>query len=176
MASKTILSLPPVGSSKAKATHRFEEISQKIYETVAGKRADAAKEHPMKVSREAYAHFRQRAYKLLSYYVDNEFQEAFRWLLEMYGKAPKRSRGSVKENDFHLGLLAMTASAGQFMHQNKLRDLAARMKEAYEGGVAEAEFDKYVSQARRKARCDRVLVSEEVGLAIQQRNLTSARY
>jgi hypothetical protein len=166
--------LPPSGSSIAMVTYRFEEITCRIHATVERKKAAAPEEYRLSAPLEAYAHFRSRAFELLSYYVDNGFQAAFRHLLEMHGERPRRSRGSVRGNDFYLGLLAMTAAAGQFMHRNKLRDLAALMQRAHIEGIAPAEFDEFVPRARKTALNDRVVVTSERGRAIRQSSMTPA--
>lgn len=165
--------LPPAGSSIAMVTHRLEEIACAIQNTVQRKKA-AAEEKRLSVPLEAYAHFRLRAFELLAYYVDNEFQAAFGLLLEMHGERPKRLRGSVRSNKFYLGLLAMTAAAGHFMHRNKLRDLAAIMQQAHIDGIAPPQFNQFVSQARKGARNERVVVTAERGRAIRQNSMTSA--
>lgn len=174
MMSERNLALPPAGSSIAMVTHRLEEIACAIHATVQRKKAAAAEEDRLRVPVDAYEHFRRQAFKLLAYYVDNGFPAAFQWLLQMHGKGPRRSRGSVQGNEFHLGLLAMTAAAGQFMHRNKLRDLAFLMQQAHIDGIAPMQFDKFVPQARKRARIERVAVTAERGRAIRQRSMTSA--
>ena len=161
-------SLPDAGSSIALVTHRLEEIACAIQVTVQRKKAAAAEVNRLRVPLEAYAHFRARAFKLLAHYVDNDFEASFRWLLDMHGKSPKRARGSVCGNEFYLGLLAMEAAAGPFMHRNKLRDLAALMQQAHIAGIAPTQFDEFVPQARKRARNERVVVSAERGRTIRQ--------
>lgn len=136
--------------------YRLEAIACAIQQTVQKKKAIARGQMRLAPPPEAYAHFRQRAFKVLSYYIENDLQAAFGWLLVIYEKHPKRSRGSVRGNDFHLGLLAMTAAAGRFLHPNKLRDLALLMQQARSGGVTATEFEGFRLTVLKKARHDRV--------------------
>lgn len=138
------------------ATLRLEEISKAIQHSVTEKRTRTNGGPSPTVSGVAYRHFRQKAFRLLSHYVDNNFDDSFYWLLAMRNQLPKRTRGSVAGNPFHLGLLAMTAAAGEFMSRNKLRDLAAEMQCGHALGILPAEFNAYVSGARRRATEQRI--------------------
>ena len=165
------LTLPAPGSSMAFVTYRLEEIACAIHDTVKKRKSAARAEGRLSTPLDAYAHFRSRAFKLLGYYIDNDFHPSFRWLLEMHGKRPQRSRGSVRGNQFHLGLLAMDAAAGQFMHPNKLRDYAVLMQQARSKNVLPAAFDTFVRLTRKDAHEGRVPVSSERGSEIRRRSM-----
>jgi hypothetical protein len=141
---KSNLPLPSQGSSMAMAVLLLEQISQAIQASM--------QREAKRSAADAYDHFREKAYKLLSHYVDHDLHEAFGWLAQIRGAAPKRLRGSVRDNNFHLGLLAMTGAAGVFMSPNKLRDLAKLMQQAHEDDVPPAEFNEFVSDTRKYAR------------------------
>lgn len=150
---KRVPPLPPPESSIALTTYRLEEIARAIQKSVR-KKARRPRLN-LRVPAESYIHFRRQAYELLSYYVDHDLQPAFTWLLAMHDKAPKRLRGSVRGNDFHLGLLAMTAAAGQFMHRNKLRELATAMQRAHAEGISKVDFERFRNKLQRVGRYGR---------------------
>lgn len=152
MVKKKALSLPPAGASMAKAVRRLEQISRAIQKSVQKKRRVAANADRSPL--DAYRHFRKKAFKLLDHYVENEMEAAFRFLAEMQGKGPKRSRGRVRGNDFHIGLLAMTAAAGDFMSRNRLRELAMLMQQARAEGIKDAEFNQFVARSRNRSEHD----------------------
>ena len=168
MTYKRELPLPPAGSSSAMVTYRLEQIACAIQQSVQEKKAAAVDEDRLKVPLDAYAHFRRRSFEVLTHFIDNDFQAAFGWLLEMHAAKPQRSRGDLRGNDFHVGLLALTAAAGEFMHRNKLGDLAKVMRQAHGAGVATAEFNDFVAMARKNALSERVIVSPERGMQLAQ--------
>lgn len=150
----------------ALAVLRLETISRAIYETYSSlANSDAG-------SNDAYAHFRARAYLLLSHYLDNGLQDAFQWLLMMNNAAPKRTRIPLQENPFHWGLLAMTAAAGTFKSPNKLRDLAFAMKEAHAAGVPWSKLEAFIFDRRKRGRKQAV---DAVIDAIMERHAKAAR-
>lgn len=104
------LELPEPDASLALTVYRLEAISEAIYDRF--EEIAANDEEPSQTARlRAYAHFRSRAYRLLSHYISHGFQEAFRWLLGIHGAAPKRTRIPLEQNPFHWGLT--TAARGR---------------------------------------------------------------
>jgi hypothetical protein len=149
MANKKALNLPQSDASMAAVVLRLEDISKAVQATFGRMLKVPGQLAP---NPEAYAHFRVRAFRLLVHYVDSDRQEAFRWLLLMYGAAPKKARIRLQENPFHWGLLAMTAAAGPFMSRNRLRTLAAIMKRAHEQHIDVSEFEEFARGNRFEAR------------------------
>ena len=176
------LRLPVPGSSLAGAVWRLEEISCAIHKSVQEYKNSARSGGQLRTPSRAYEHFRKKAFKLLSHYVDTGFQDAFRFLLAMKGRTPSRMRGSVRGNEFHFGLLAMSAAANiqpnegkDFMSRNRLRELAALMNQAHQEGIKEADFNDFVARERRSARDDRVVVDRDRGRQIRQRSIATRR-
>ena len=143
------------------AVLRLEVISRAIHQSYASLGGPA----PGQTS--AYVHFRARAYRLLTHYVDHGLADAFQWSLMMSGAAPKKRRIRMHENAFHWGLLAMTSAAGTFMSPNKLRTLGALMKQAHAEGVAETELESFIRGQRKR---ERQQAMDEMLEAIKQRN------
>ena len=172
---KTNLPLPPPGSSMAMAVHRLEQISCAIQKSVIERKGNPACDIPLRTPTKAYSHFRRQAFEVLAHYVDNDLQAAFGWLVAMHGQAPRRRRGSVKKNEFHLGLLAMSAAAGTFMSLNRIRDLARNMQDAYERGIEPADFNNHVVRARKQDWASREPVTAERAEAITRRAMERRR-
>jgi hypothetical protein len=128
------------------AVWRFEAISRAIHSSFTSKLKKPGQLAP---NLDAYGHFRNRAFRLLTHYVDTDRSEAFRWLLMMYGAAPRKTRIPLSDNPFHWGLLALTSAGGTFMSKNKLRSLAVLMKRAHAEGLSEADFETFVQHERR---------------------------
>ena len=145
------LKLPVSGASMPLAVFRLEAISCAIRQSFNGL---ATGQHNIgsKTGGDAYTHFRSRAYRLLTHYVDHDLQDAFRWLLLMKGAAPRKTRISLDQNPFHWGLLAITAAAGTFMSPNKLRSLGSLMKRAHAQGIKEEGFEAYIRRTRKDDR------------------------
>lgn len=148
-ASEEALQLPLASASMALAVYRLEAISRAIHRTY---RRKSTGQGAASARLKAYAHFRSKAYLLLSHYVEHGLQEAFKWLLAVHGASPKRARISLQQNPFHWGLLAMTASAGVFMSPNKLRQLAMELQAAHVEGVPEKRLESYLRDRKRRAR------------------------
>lgn len=144
------LQLPPASASMALAVYRLEAISRAIHRTY--RRKSRKGQGAASARLKAYAHFRSKAYLLLSHYVEHGLQEAFKWLLAVHGASPKRTRIPLQQNPFHWGLLAMTASAGVFMSPNKLRQLAMELQAAHAEGVPEKRLERYLRDRKRGAR------------------------
>jgi hypothetical protein len=143
----SLLDLPDSSASMPLAICHLEAISVAIHDRFA---AGADSRTPP--SLEAYARFRTSAYRLLTHYVDQGLDEAFRWLLVINDAAPERTRITLEENPFHWGLMAMTAAAGTFMSPNKLRDLGASMKRAHAEDVLKDDFEVFIRGLRRRQR------------------------
>jgi hypothetical protein len=145
------LELPEPTASMSFVVYRLEAISKAIHQSF--EEIVANEEEPSQAGRlRAYAHFRSRAYRLLSHYIGHGFQEAFRWLLGMQGAAPKRSRIPLHQNPFHWGLLAVTAAGGPFMSPNRLRELASDLQAAHAAEVPEEGLESFLQARKRQAR------------------------
>lgn len=140
------LTLPSRAASMATAVYRFEEISRAITLTLHDIQRDARNiSSGATLSNE---HFRSKAYKLLTHYVDHGFQASFRWVLCMRGKEPKTVRITLEENPFHWGLLAMAAASEQVLSRNKLRDLGKDLHAAHAGGIQNDDLESFIKFRR----------------------------
>lgn len=143
------LQLPDADAPIALAVYRLEAASSAIYQAFRNIIDDDQESPPEVLRLKANAHFRSSAYKLLSHYVEHRQQEAFRWLLEMHGAAPKRARIPLDRNPFHWGLLAMTAAGGRVLSRNRLRDLGVQLQEAHAMRVQVEQLESFIAAYRR---------------------------
>lgn len=143
--------LPDRGDRLTLAAYRLETIARAIHVSFIRLSTRPVGDLGLSVPREAYVHFRLEAFRLLTHFVDEGLQGAFKLSLMASNAMPKKVRPSVADNPFHWGLIAMSAAAGPFMSRNKLLDLANQMRRAHANGTSIADFEVYRKRERKNA-------------------------